>query len=292
MERIKMGGNGHKLSMKQKIVRWLLKDAHIDELHIGAHSIVLDGDKIKMTVLDTDPATPAEGWIWFLGGATHKPRHHDGTSVKDIGEGATPGAHKATHENGGADEITVAGLSGELADNQPPKAHATDHKSGGGDEIKLNELGAPTAAVAFNSQKATGLAAATGAGDAIVADANVRAPDSSLLEGSNKATVQDHTPKAHLLGAHTADTLANLNAKISDATLDDASAARTPSSHDRTKHSDIDQSLLSTDNVAFAQVTVGDLVLKNGYRFTEHKKYGVCLKSPKGELYKLVVERC
>jgi len=68
--------------------------------------------------------------------------------------------------------------------------------------VKLNELQAPDGAVAMNSQKITGLAAATVAGDAIVADANVRAPDSSKLEGSNKATVQDHTPKAHTLASH------------------------------------------------------------------------------------------
>lgn len=36
---------------------------------------------------------------------------------------ATPAAHKTSHENGGADEISVAGLSGELADAQTPKAH-------------------------------------------------------------------------------------------------------------------------------------------------------------------------
>jgi len=32
-------------------------------------------------------------------------------------------AHKTGHQNGGADEISVAGLSGELADDQPPKSH-------------------------------------------------------------------------------------------------------------------------------------------------------------------------
>lgn len=31
--------------------------------------------------------------------------------------------HSARHEDGGADEITVAGLSGELADPQTPKSH-------------------------------------------------------------------------------------------------------------------------------------------------------------------------
>src|SRR5690242_14478190 len=30
-----------------------------------------------------------------------------------------PGAHKTQHENGGSDEISVAGLSGTLADAQP-----------------------------------------------------------------------------------------------------------------------------------------------------------------------------
>ena len=40
--------------------------------------------------------------------------------------GIASSSHKARHENGGADEISVAGLSGELADAQPPKAHAID----------------------------------------------------------------------------------------------------------------------------------------------------------------------
>jgi len=39
----------------------------------------------------------------------------------------TPTAHATSHQNGGADEISVAGLSGELADPQPPKDH--DHAS-------------------------------------------------------------------------------------------------------------------------------------------------------------------
>lgn len=41
---------------------------------------------------------------------------------KLIGPGAS-GAHATTHENGGADEISVAGLSGLLADAQTPLAH-------------------------------------------------------------------------------------------------------------------------------------------------------------------------
>lgn len=58
-------------------------------------------------------------------------------------EKGTPSAHAASHENGGGDEISVAGLSGTLADPQTPAAHAAEHQSGGGDAIKLDDLAAP-----------------------------------------------------------------------------------------------------------------------------------------------------
>jgi len=48
--------------------------------------------------------------------------------------------HAATHQNGGDDEINVAGLSGELADPQPPKTHASSHQNGGSDEINVAGL--------------------------------------------------------------------------------------------------------------------------------------------------------
>ena len=35
--------------------------------------------------------------------------------------------HNTDHENGGDDEISVAGLSGQLADAQTPIAHKTSH---------------------------------------------------------------------------------------------------------------------------------------------------------------------
>lgn len=73
---------------------------------------------------------------------------------------SVPELHAATHQDGGDDEISVAALSGELADDQPAKAH--------------------------------------------------------LLGGAK----------------HTADSLADLNALIDDATLDDASASRTPNAHE------------------------------------------------------------
>lgn len=106
--------------------------------------------------------------------------------------------HHTRHEDGGADEVNVAGLSGELADGQTPKAHT--HAGG---------------------------------------DITSAVDDSDHLEGATKAQVQDHAPKAHdLAGAeHNADTLADLNLKISDATLDDQGASRTPTAH-KTSHQD------------------------------------------------------
>ncbi len=38
--------------------------------------------------------------------------------------GVAVGPHAASHQNGGSDEVNVAALSGELADDQPPKAHS------------------------------------------------------------------------------------------------------------------------------------------------------------------------
>jgi len=41
-----------------------------------------------------------------------------------MGAGGAAGPHAASHQNGGSDEISVAALSGELADDQPPKEHS------------------------------------------------------------------------------------------------------------------------------------------------------------------------
>jgi len=65
----------------------------------------------------------------------------DASLIDVDGDGKlTLGTHASTHENAGGDEISVAGLSGELADNQPPKAHKASHQDGGGDEISVAAL--------------------------------------------------------------------------------------------------------------------------------------------------------
>lgn len=60
----------------------------------------------------------------------------------------------------------VSSADARLTDARTPTAHAATHKVGGADAIKLNELALPTAAVPFNGQQATGLAAGTATGHA------------------------------------------------------------------------------------------------------------------------------
>ena len=75
----------------------------------------------------------------------------DAATSKWIPEAVTPGAHAASHQDGGADEISVAGLSGLLADDQhvldaevllvaAALVHATRHQNGGADEISVAGL--------------------------------------------------------------------------------------------------------------------------------------------------------
>lgn len=54
--------------------------------------------------------------------------------------GGAPSTHHTTHEDGGGDEISVAGLSGLLADAQTPLGHHTSHEDGGADEVKVDDL--------------------------------------------------------------------------------------------------------------------------------------------------------
>lgn len=93
-----------------------------------------------------------------LGGSAHSAdtlanlnsKISDGT-LDDSGDPRDPNAHASTHENGGADEISVSGLSGTLADAQTPTSHASTHQSGGADSIKLDDLASPDDNTDLNS---------------------------------------------------------------------------------------------------------------------------------------------
>jgi len=121
-------------------------------LSVGADGKVLKANSAATYGVEwADPGTPG----------THHTTHENGGADEinvaglsgELADPQPPKTHATSHENGGADEINVAGLSGELADPQTPKAHATSHKKSGSDEIKLNEFGDPTGNVEFNKNQ-------------------------------------------------------------------------------------------------------------------------------------------
>jgi len=69
-----------------------------------------------------ESGTPSDGdaWIYDSGSGTWK--HQS--------PGGTPDPHAASHQNGGGDEINVAGLSGLLATAQTPASHTFDPATG------------------------------------------------------------------------------------------------------------------------------------------------------------------
>lgn len=62
------------------------------------------------------------------------------TSGGGGGGGGPPSPHASTHESGGSDEISVAGLTGLLATAQTPTAHASTHDNGGADALTVEDL--------------------------------------------------------------------------------------------------------------------------------------------------------
>jgi hypothetical protein len=122
----------------------------------------------------------------------------------DIPSLATFNDHSARHENGGADEVSVAGLSGELADPQPTDAAHVDSgaaadgqvlkadgagnaaweddETGGGGAFDpiLAVFGAPDTEFEFETSSLTGLTALSPAVD--VADADTTIPSHYYLQ--------------------------------------------------------------------------------------------------------------
>lgn len=109
--------------------------------------------KISDATLD-DSSNPRDPNAHDLAGSEHNTdtlanlnsKISDGTLVDTndarFSDARTPTNHSTSHENGGADEISIAGLSGLLADDQNPVDHASDHQNGGGDEIATVTPGA------------------------------------------------------------------------------------------------------------------------------------------------------
>ncbi len=118
---------------------------------IGKLCRQLDDDSLWM-LTSTSPSWIAVGSggvvpAHTLGGASHTAdtladlnSKISDANVDDDGDPRDPNAHASSHQNGGSDELSVAGLSGELADNQPPKTHASSHSDGGADEMSVEDL--------------------------------------------------------------------------------------------------------------------------------------------------------
>lgn len=200
------------------------------------------GDDTKLVRIEADGLTTGTTRVLSMPDANITP--------DDASASRTPSTHAASHQDTGGDEISVAGLSGVLADPQTPTTHASAHENAGGDEVSVAGL--------------SGLLADPQTPDLPVDDTEslVQDPVDNTkqmridVEGVLTGTVRVVTmpdkdltldddgdvrpPASHAIGgsAHSADTLANLNGKVSDATLDDSSAARTPTSH-AASHQDV-----------------------------------------------------
>jgi hypothetical protein len=98
-----------------------------------------DGGVLEVPHGTAFPASPeADEFFWRDDLATLYKRNAANTTWE--ASTAVPVAHHVTHENGGADEISVGGLSGVLADPQTPTAHAASHGSGQADQLAHGAL--------------------------------------------------------------------------------------------------------------------------------------------------------
>lgn len=114
-------------------------DAHHAQIHASSH-LSGGGDPVKLDDLaapddntDLNASTSKHGLLLKLDNvATH---FLDGQGAWTTPSGGTPAAHAASHQDGGSDEINVAGLSGQLADDQPALAHTLSGAKHTGDLI-------------------------------------------------------------------------------------------------------------------------------------------------------------
>lgn len=115
-------------------------DDSTDKVIVGTHTYdSANGGTFIGSSGNAFPAAPtAKEWFWRSDTATLYRRND--LNAAWVAMAATMSAHASTHENGGADEIDVAGLSGLLADGQTPLAHEATHRSGGSDVLNHGNL--------------------------------------------------------------------------------------------------------------------------------------------------------
>jgi len=113
----------------------------------------------------------------------------------DIPTAGVPDAHASTHQNAGADEISVAGLSGLLADPQTPISHA----------VNASTYGYGDGTVAGHVRVGTGLNVATGT----ISVAYGNSAGTACI-GNDSRLSNARTPVAHQLDSATYHTVSGL----------------------------------------------------------------------------------
>jgi len=122
----------------------------VDGRDVSADGVILDATSASLSSHLGDLANPHATDVGNLGAGTLADLNLVVTdaTLDDVSGARIPLAHAATHENGGVDEVNMAGLSGLLADPQTPLAHAPNHSQGGADEIDAADLGSGVAGAA------------------------------------------------------------------------------------------------------------------------------------------------
>lgn len=190
------------------------------KLYVGGNIKIVDGSQAAGYVLTSDanglaswqalptpPAVPDASTtvkgVTKLSVAPVSPTNPIAAGDNDprLSDARTPTAHAASHENGGTDEISVAGLSGALADPQTADKVATT-----GTPVSIS----PTPPSAGQVLTASGPAAASWAAPASPADASTTvkgitklsvapvSPTDPIAAGDNDPRLSDaRTPTAH-----------------------------------------------------------------------------------------------
>jgi hypothetical protein len=97
-----------------------------------------------------DPGAPADDDYFCLAEITARSVLTGNSETAQLGQfffdvkpapmGPVPATHATTHEDGGMDEVSIAGLSGLAADPQTPANHAPSHEDGGADPLNVGGL--------------------------------------------------------------------------------------------------------------------------------------------------------
>jgi len=173
--------------------------AHTASHKHGGTDEVASATPAANTIPKTGATTVLDSWVTANAVA--------GTaSLRQLGTGATD---------------ACAGNDSRLTNARTPTAHAATHQNGGGDEVASSTPATntiPKTAGVANLDSWISDGSTTVKGKVELAT-DGEATSGVAVQGNDARLSNARTPTAHLLGGseHTADTLANLNAKISDA---------------------------------------------------------------------------